>query len=241
MAEAVKPASLLNSAKSSKKEQTNPSLNDENENPDNHLASTTSTTKNVINDQNLEKRLKSLTSFVNNLEPSRNDTIFPKEPNSVVTSSAPPLNASQKEETTSNYYDMISQQAQVNAKADFSQLTTQLNDIKIRAPPHPGLLHQNHQSNQMNMHLNETTTVVDFNLEKIKQLNQFNYPRLAWNKAANHKSHSVDEHATESSESEFESITEMILKKNRQIDAELMRFFDMDQLCKDLECYYKNR
>jgi hypothetical protein len=241
MAEAVKPASLLNSAKSSKKEQTNPSLNDENENPDNHLASTTSTTKNVINDQNLEKRLKSLTSFVNNLEPSRNDTIFPKEPNSVVTSSAPPLNASQKEETTSNYYDMISQQAQVNAKADFSQLTTQLNDIKIRAPPHPGLLHQNHQSNQMNMHLKETTTVVDFNLEKIKQLNQFNYPRLAWNKAANHKSHSVDEHATESSESEFESITEMILKKNRQIDAELMRFFDMDQLCKDLECYYKNR
>ena len=37
----------------------------------------------------------------------------------------------------------------------------------------------------------------------------------------------------------FQVLCELLVKKNQHIDAELMRFFELDQLCKDLECYYK--
>lgn len=54
--------------------------------------------------------------------------------------------------------------------------------------------------------------VIDYNLDQIKQVNKLNYPRLNWN----HQSLSAD-----------------------SLDQDLSRFYDKDQLCKDLEIYYK--
>ena len=108
---------------------------------------------------------------------------------------------------------MISEQAKLKLENDaasaFTKLNSQLNVIKINeevrekasAPPVSGtkpaeevvretlmeptapLMHHHFEASQ--------TTVVDFNLEKIRQLNQLNYPRLAWNKQSSRNQHAT--------------------------------------------------
>ena len=210
-----------------------------------------------INDQTLEKRLKSLTSFINKLEPCEDQPIV-KLQTEITESSAPTeaakLETHQKsDEATNNdasaYYDMISEKAKQslenNAANAFNQLSMQLDAMKASAPPSSvplmtidsdtapttSMTHRNYEAAHQ-------TTVVDFNLEKIKQLNQLNYPRLAWNKhTLKHSSTQSDE--LEASHGDLHRLSEALAKKNSLIDAELMRFFDVDQLCKHLECYYK--
>ncbi|CAF0782953.1 unnamed protein product [Brachionus calyciflorus] len=53
--------------------------------------------------------------------------------------------------------------------------------------------------------------VEDFNLAKIKEINKLQYPKLNWNQTIEQSS----------------------------IDSDLNRFYESDQLCKDLEVYYK--
>lgn len=59
----------------------------------------------------------------------------------------------------------------------------------------------------------------EFNLERIKQVNKLHFPRLNWNKLA-----------TAAATGE---------KSDQVLDKELLRFFDSDPLCKELEVYYK--
>ncbi|RNA18056.1 hypothetical protein BpHYR1_008015 [Brachionus plicatilis] len=152
-----------------------------------------------INDENIEKRLKSLRSFVNNLEPSI-----------VQNASAPPIAESSETETSqpstsnnSNYYDMISEQAEkANQKESnqFSDLNTTLENIKIDNAQ-PVLKHVASAP--------QAPLVEDFNLDKIKQVNKLQYPKLNWNQ----------------------------LNEQSSIESDLGRFYDNDQLCKDLELY----
>jgi hypothetical protein len=231
-----------------------------------------------VTDQSLEKRLKSLRSFVNNLEPKSIEKH--EEPieqhTTIVESTAPPLSENVLEtnstSTSTAYYDMVSEQARRKLEDAhflpgdaFAQLNTQLNALKnvndeekvtASAPPpsivplmtidsesetQPPLSIQRHNYHHYEM-VNQTT-VVDYNLEKIKQLNQLNYPRLAWNKISQNQASTQqlnDEPLlAESTQSDFQLVSEMLIEKNAQINVELMRFFDADQLCKDLECYYK--
>ena len=218
----------------------------------------------------MEKRLKSLKSFVNNLEPKNKEEIVEQSKN--LSCSAPPL----PDETEANllpkenaYYDMISEQARLkienNSEEAFAQLNTQLNVLKrgddksVTTASAPSLyaespLMANVESeshtipHSIHRHPYEAcsqTTVVDYNLEKIKQLNQLNYPRLVWNKISSSQIQQsttmgeTNEDELESTQNHFQIVSEALVKKNAQIDAELMRFFDVDQLCKDLECYYK--
>ena len=89
---------------------------------------------------------------------------------------------------------------------------------------------------QSNVALNNA---IDFNLEQIKIVNKLDYPRLSWNRTTQ----SVQQ--TGSSQ-RFMVNTERCLEptlrdRNAQIDEELVKFFERDQQCKELEVYYKCR
>jgi hypothetical protein len=84
-------------------------------------------------------------------------------------------------------------------------------------------------SSQSSKLINDSNnTVKDFNLEKIKQVNKVQYPKLNWNK-----------NALDVPNENLSSITSLISSLDLKIDKELMRFFENDSLCKELEVYYK--
>jgi hypothetical protein len=180
-----------------------------------------------------------------------------------------------EENKNSNYYDMISEQAklkldleaQTQASSNFNKLNHLLSDIKLKeddqvmasaptAPSMSSILEERIPLpilNTLNSPPLQPATiesqigVVDFNLDKIKQLNKLNYPRLTWNKTST-TSPQIDTAANnrnsmsltgEELVNEYLILSESIKKKNALIDEELMRFFDRDQLCKELEVYYK--
>jgi hypothetical protein len=196
--------------------------------------------------ENLQKRLKSLTRFVNNLEPS-----------SITESSA---NSYEKQETTSNsisnplttqdneaYYNMIVEQAKQRIESDkqesFSQLTQKLDEInKINtvsednaipvvkimqlAPSAP-------HSTSMIVSSEPEVKVADFNLDKIRNLNYLSYPKLIW--SINNQQFLLKEQ----NDDEQNRLKDFSRQNEEKIDQELMRFFEIDPLCKELEVYYK--
>ncbi len=206
-----------------------------------------------MTDANLEKRLKSLTSFINNIDP----TPTSHEPKSKPEQAESAPSAPQTEEVineplgqmSSQYYEMISEQAAQNQESGFSGLKNVLDEIKQQdeinsgasAPPlqvasaptapqtqttsapqtqsKPSFLTSIKSSLTYSFSSSIATStkvepIVDFNLEKIKQVNKLQYPKLSWNKVS-------------------------LKENNTDIDKELMRFFDLDSLCKELEVYYK--
>ncbi len=78
--------------------------------------------------------------------------------------------------------------------------------------------------------------VTDFNMEKIKLVNKLNYPRLCWNSKTKLKNQNNQQFRISLNEKTLEP---EFLIKNLEIDEECMRFFEKDQLCKELEVYYK--
>jgi hypothetical protein len=78
--------------------------------------------------------------------------------------------------------------------------------------------------------------VTDFNLEKIKLVNKLNYPRLTWNSKTKLKSQTSQQLRFSFNERTLEP---EFLIRNLEIDEECLRFFEKDQLCKELEVYYK--
>jgi len=74
--------------------------------------------------------------------------------------------------------------------------------------------------------------VTDFNLEKIKLVNKLNYPRLTWNSKTKLKSQTSQQLRFSFNERTLEP---EFLIRNLEIDEECLRFFEKDQLCKELE------
>ncbi len=218
-----------------------------------------------LTDANLEKRLKSLTSFINKIEPSLDQPQTSSKPKSVDEQVESAPTAPQIEEVineplsqiSSQYYEMISEQAAQSKEEGFSGLKNALDEIKQQeninsgasapplqvasaptAPPSAiptqSVLSQSSQTLSKPSFLTSIKSsltysfsasvapltkiepVVDFNLEKIKEVNKLHYPKLNWNKT-----------------------TTSLREDSAEIDKELMRFFDLDSLCKELEVYYK--
>ena len=105
----------------------------------------------------------------------------------------------------SKYYEMVSEQAEkiiMDQKDQFSALNSSLAKIKTDTTQ-PVIKHVASAP--------QAPLVQDYNLDKIKQINKLQYPRLDWNQ----------------------------LNDQCSIESDLGRFYHSDQLCKDLEVYYK--
>ena len=227
MAEAVR-------AKSSKTQNSESHVDSESSSVVRHYQAT------ELTDANLEKRLKSLTSFINNIEPTPKQGQIEETPSSP----APPLLEEEStqisKETSSRYYEMVSEKAAQKQSMSFGSLKQELDNLNetssapplqvASAPPKHSFLNSIKSSLTYSFSSSTATLkpatgvfadaaaeqAIDFNLEKIKQVNKLNYPKLNWNRVASSKESTVAD-----------------------LDNDLMRFFELDTLCKELEVYYK--
>jgi hypothetical protein len=84
-------------------------------------------------------------------------------------------------------------------------------------------------------------------MEKIKAINKLQYPRLNWNKTSLFNSTCSSNQHSKLMEHEYRQtlsnncLDKETVEKNFQIDEELLRFFEQEPLCKELEVYYKCR
>ena len=223
MAEAVRP---------SRQAKENKSKNDVQEEEEDEV---NASGQREINDANLQQRLKSLTSFINNLEPTAPTADNQDVQQPVASAPPPPL----EEPSSSAYYDMVSEQARSRhvESSSFSSLAKNLNEIKPSAP----VAMVTSSSTTMTPPLVETgqartqppavqaapfvrpPTTMDYNLEKINQMNKLAYPRLSWNRTV------------------VLSTSNLTQTIDALVDEELTRFFEQDQLCKELEIYFKSK
>ena len=203
--------------------------------------------------------MKSIRTFINNREP-----IYEQEEESSISNneekSCENVSENHSIETSlknDQYYKMIEdkvknriQNNDENSKS-FDNLNRLLSNLKTTdsitqsAVPAQTPSAPLQETNSIKQTLLETNRLIDFNLDKIKQMNQLHYPRLSWNKtnAKTLKEDNKDEsnlsNLEDTNHINLSIVTEFTRKKNQLVESELMRFFDRDQLCKDLEVYYK--
>jgi len=209
MAEAVKPTT----SKSKLKEVINKQEKEEEEE------------KLPITDQSLEKRLKSLKSFINNIEPTVQHIDSDSKKEEIQSSN----------DKTNEILHLTKEPTKIEYKQPLPSLV--ILEEKVNIYPTAPIIQQQQQQQQ------QTPIVHDYNLEKIKNVNKLNYPKLVWNRNANNNIKLKDNNnQAELLTSRLNAINRLEpeqLEKNLQIDAELTKFFDKDLMCKELEVYYK--
>jgi hypothetical protein len=208
-----------------------------------------------INDETLENRLKSLTSFINNREPINEEQNESKNENKSQENVTENLSTIETSASGDQYYKMIEDKVKNKienkdeSQKSFDNLNRLLDNLKtedsIISSTDPFIMPSAplQETTSIKQTLFETNRLIDFNLDKIKQMNQLHYPRLSWNKTNIIKEDIKDEanlsNLEDTNHINLSIVTELTRKKNQLIELELMRFFDRDQLCKDLEVYYK--
>ena len=144
-----------------------------------------------IDDANLEKRLKSLRSFINNLEPSEKQEELKSE----------------KEEERKNEEDSSSTE---NIQKE-TRLVEEVKSIEASAPVFSQDIIKP-QTLQVLKPIQNESQPCQINLEQIHTVNKLDYPRLNWNNQIN---------------------------KAEEIDEELEKSFERDQVNRELVVYYK--
>ena len=176
-----------------------------------------------ITDQSLEKRLKSLKSFINNIEPTVQHIDSDSKKEEVQSSN----------NKTNEILHLIQEPTKIEYKQSPSLVIL---EEKVNIYPTAPIIQQQQQQQQ-------APIVHDYNLEKIKNVNKLNYPKLVWNRnASNNIKLKDNNNQAELLTSRLNAINRLEpeqLEKNLQIDAELTKFFDKDLMCKELEVYYK--
>lgn len=251
MAEAIKPST------SKQKQKLNQAITNDQDNDQQN--SIKISTHSPVTDQSLEKRLNSLKSFINNIEPSAPQVEKPKEKenlNEIKINTLPAValpvtaNSSLKESEPLKPSKLVENEA---IKVNSHQIYPTAPVLVSSQQQQQQQIQQQQQEKIINIPplivspvttSASSTSTIDYNLDKIKSVNKLNYPKLAWNRqisASREAKHMETNEIIGQSTflNESNRLEPETLEKNLLIDSELVKFFERDLMCKELDVYYK--